>query len=392
VGSGWQFVSGISYYTWRLATALREGGMNVSAVLMRNLLPKRLYPGHDRVGSAVSNQEYPEGMPVFNGVDWWGLPSLWRAARFLREQKPEVVVFQWWTSTVLHSYLALALVAKANGAKVVIEFHEVLDSAELRVPFVQTYARAVGRRILKRTDGALLHSQYDLELLHSNYPMLADIPAVVAPLGPFDHLMGEPQAADETPVDEACNLLFFGTIRPYKGLEYLIQAFDSLTAQEAADFHLTVIGEVWEGWTLPTELIEASPYRDRITFVPRYVDDSEAAAAFQRADAVVLPYLRSSASGPLHLAMSHGLPVAITSVGGLQEAAGDYEGVVFVPPADAGALRECLFKLRDRKGSRYADPHSWSRTLNAIQDLAQRMGAGSSPADALDGQRVEARA
>ena len=76
--------------------------------------------------------------------------------------------------------------------------------------------------------------------------------------------------------------MFFGLIRPYKGLEDLIKAFDALSATEAESFTLTVVGETWEGWELPAELIAASPYRDRINFVNRYVTDSEAAAFLRR--------------------------------------------------------------------------------------------------------------
>ncbi len=72
-------------------------------------------------------------------------------------------------------------------------------------------------------------------------------------------------------------------------------------------FRLTVVGETWENWTLPAELIAASPHGERISFVNRYVSDAEAAAFYAAADAVVLPYRRGSASGPLQIAMSHGV-------------------------------------------------------------------------------------
>ena len=87
---------------------------------------------------------------------------------------------------------------------------------------------------------------------------------------------------------------------------------------------------------------------------------------FARADVVVLPYLRSSASGPLHIAMSNGLPVVVTSVGGLAEAVADYPGALTVPPADAPALADALRSARGMTGRRYADPHSWRRNVDAI--------------------------
>ncbi len=61
--------------------------------------------------------------------------SRWLPA-FLRRQRPDTIVLQWWTGTVFHSYLALALLARALGARVVIEFHEVQDTGEIRLPLV----------------------------------------------------------------------------------------------------------------------------------------------------------------------------------------------------------------------------------------------------------------
>ena len=72
--------------------------------------------------------------------------------------------------------------------------------------------------------------------------------------------------------------------------------------------------------------------------------DEVVAAAFAHADVAVLPYRRSSSSGILHAAMSLGLPIVVTSVGGLPEAASGYAGAVFVPPADPAALKEGLIK------------------------------------------------
>ena len=113
-----------------------------------------------------------------------------------------------------------------------------------------------------------------------------------------------------------CNLLFFGLVRPGKGLEHLVEAFGRIPSQEIGRYWLTIVGETWEGWELPFERIAASPYRDRISVVNRYVSDAEVDEFFGGADAVVLPYRQSSQSGVLHIAMAYGLPVVATRVGG----------------------------------------------------------------------------
>jgi len=116
VGSGRRFLSGISYYTCRLSNAL-HARHDVGAVLMRQLLPTRFYPGRERVGRRLCDLDYAAEVRVFDGVDWWAVPSLVRAVWFLRRFRPEVLVLQWWTGTVLHSYLVLCLAARLAGVR-----------------------------------------------------------------------------------------------------------------------------------------------------------------------------------------------------------------------------------------------------------------------------------
>jgi glycosyltransferase involved in cell wall biosynthesis len=372
VGSGWHFLSGISYYTCRLSNAMASRH-DVGAILMRRLLPSFLYPGRVRVGKPLSSLRYDSTVRVFDGIDWFGVPSLMRAVRFFWKFRPDVLVLQWWTGTVLHSYLVLCLVARLLGVRVVIEFHEVQDTGEARLGWAAAYTRKLIKPLLRRTDGVIVHSRFDLLALSRTYA-LTDVPAEIALHGPFDH------HAVPAPVrvpDGRCRLLFFGTIRPYKGLEDLIAAFPLLPSS----FELTVVGETWEGWTLPADLIAESP--DRITFVNRYVPDSEVEDYFAFADLVVLPYRRSSASGPLHIAMSHGLPVVVTAVGGLVEAAERYSGTTFAPAGSPGALADAIQEAFAAKaGRRHTDPSSWEESVAAYGRLFAAMGLpGSQDAD-----------
>jgi glycosyltransferase involved in cell wall biosynthesis len=376
VGSGTRFVSGISYYTHRLASEL-AAAHPVAVVLMRQLLPTFLYPGRDRVGTELTTFSYPPGVRVFDGVDWFWIPSLLRALAFLRRERPRVLVLQWWTGTVLHSYLVLATVARLLGARVVIEFHEVLDTGEMNIPVADAYVRVLSPVLLRLVDGFVVHNEYDRQELRERYA-LGDRPVAMIPHGPYDQYAGrEVVSGAGAPAEpDGFRLLYFGVIRPFKGLEDLVTAFNGLSAEDAARYRLTVVGETWEGWTLPAELIAASPHAERIEFVNRYVTDEEAAGFFASADAVVLPYHRSSSSGPAHLAMSHGLPLVITGVGGLVEAVAGYEGAIRIPPKDPGAIRDALESVLALEGRRFDDPHSWQTTVNRYSELFAELGVG----------------
>lgn len=372
IGSGWHFTSGISYYTCLLSNALAQRH-DVDAVLMRRLVPRRFYPGRDRVGQAVNGVDYDPSVTVLDGVDWHGR-GLRQARTMIRTGGYDVVVLQWWTGAVLHLYLALARAAKAAGATVVIEFHEVQDTGEARIPGVARYVRRGMRALLARADAFVVHNEHDREILQHAYGELRR-PTEVVPHGPYNHLVGEPSAPSESESESGVTrLLYFGIIRPYKGLEDLIDAFDGLD-DSAPPMHLTVVGETWEGWTLPGEKIAAARHPERITFVNRYVHDNEVARFFGQADVVVLPYRRSSSSGPLHLAMSHGLPVVVSDVGGLREAADGYTGATFVRPEDVPALREAIVAAAQAPRERHADARDWGDNVAAIERAAAARGA-----------------
>ena len=290
VGSGTHFLSGISVYTVRVANAL-AGRQRVSMITMRRLVPARLYPGWKRVGADLSRLNVDPRVARFDGVDWYWLPSIFRAAWFLLRQRPQVVVMQWWSGSVLHSYLFLATLAKLWGSRIVIEFHEVLDTAEAQIPLVNRYVRAFAPLLMRMADGLAFHSDFDRQLVGQSWPVTAGRPSEVLPHGPYDHYLAGAErisALREAPA-EACNLLFFGVIRPFKGVEHLVAAFEAIPEDEIDRFWLTVVGETWEGWTLPAEMIARSPRRDRITFVNRYVSDEELHGYLAGADAVVLP-------------------------------------------------------------------------------------------------------
>jgi glycosyltransferase involved in cell wall biosynthesis len=368
VGPGTMFLSGITYYTLSLVNAL-EAHAEPSALLMRRLLPRRLYPGRTRVGAQISELALDPGIPAFDGVDWYTVPSLARAVAFLRRTRPEVVVFQWWTGAVLHNYLALAHAARALGARVVIEFHEAQDVGEGERALARGYVGALAPRLFARADAFVVHSAYDRDLVVRRYGIPEDRTTTI-PLALFEHHRREPVARSE---DGVCRLLYLGVIRPFKGVEDLVRAFDRLSDDDAQRYELAIVGETWEGHTEPAELIARSRHAGRIRFVNRYVTDAEASEEFARADIVVLPYHRSSASGPLQIAMANGLPVVTTAVGGLVEATATYEGAVLVQPRDPHALLAGIRAATHLRSQRFAGANGCDATAQRYVELAERL-------------------
>ena len=348
VGPGTHFLSAMTYYSFGLVTALSHT-QQVSAILIRRLVPAHFYPGRARIGAAISNLRLPPEVKSVDDVDWYWGPGLLRALRLIRRQRIEVLVLEWWTGSVLHTYLVLALAARMRGARVIVEFHEVLDTAEARLGWVRWYVDALAPALFRLASAFVVHNEHDRHLVVRRYGLPTERTMVIHHPS-FDPFGG---VATRQHVEGPCRLLFFGTVRPYKGLEDLVVAFERLVAESEEQFELTVVGETWENWTLPDRLINVSPVRDRIHRVDRYVTDAEAATHFAQADVVVLPYRRCSSSGNLATGMALGLPVVTTRVGGLPEVTAGYPGAVLAEAGNPESLREAIVVAAGWRGKRF---------------------------------------
>lgn len=370
VGPSMRFASGISAYTVRLANALATRH-DVSVLLLRELLPRRLFPGRDRVGSHRSALRFDEPIRVFDGLDWYLAPTVVGAASFIRHARPDVVILPWWTGAVAHSEFVIALLNLIGPrAKVVLELHEIMDAIEDGRPLLRTYSSAMKSVLRRMSASFVVHSEAErTELLQRE-----SIPPkrlFIVPHGTYDQFVLDSDASPATPGE--VTYLFFGLVRPYKGAESLIDAFGMLPEEIARASRLIVAGETWEGHTEPRRRAEASPYADRIELIDRYLPDNEVAALFAASQIAVFPYLRSSQSGAVRVAFAHGMPVVASQVGGLGEACAEYEGALMVPPGDTNALAQALVDVRSLIGRRYPDPFPWSRTVDAYESVFQAM-------------------
>jgi hypothetical protein len=152
-------------------------------------------------------------------------------------------------------------------------------------------------------------------------------------------------------------------------MEDVVAAFDALPRAAAERLVLTVVGETWEGWTLPIDLLEKSRHRDRVRIVNRYVTDAEAAFIFSETDVLALPYRRVSSSGPLHIAMAQGLDVIMTDLPALRSVAADYAGAEFIPPHGVEPLTAALERAAYRPPRRSQPLGDWTVTVQAYRLL-----------------------
>jgi glycosyltransferase involved in cell wall biosynthesis len=143
-------------------------------------------------------------------------------------------------------------------------------------------------------------------------------------------------------------ILFFGRIKPYKGLEYLVAAFREILAR-GDDYRLIIVGRAFNCeryWSVIQETIREDLERGRVLLRADFIPDDETELYFKAADVLVLPYRHIYQSGVLFLAHSFGLPVLAADVGSLKdEIVEGKTGFVFRPedPVDLAKAIKSYF-------------------------------------------------
>ena len=347
VGPSKRFFSGLSAYTICLANALSSGN-EVSVVLLRNLLPKFLYPGREHVGREDYSLYFTSAIKAYDGMDW-NSPLTWlRAYRFLQRKKPEVIIMQWWTSSVAHLQLLLTLAnSMKTRATLILEIHEIVDPLEESILPIKLYSRIMGKLLMKSVDVFVVHSHITKKQATEIYHLNKDRVAVI-PHGRYDTYYRDydKQAArDELGIKEEFTILFFGMIRRYKGIPYLVEAFNKLPHDIARHCRLVIVGEDWGDETSLGGLINLSPYREHITYKPQFVPDDFIPKYFSAADVSVLPYTTTSGSGVANIAMAYGRSIITSDLKVMRECLVGYKGAAFVPVGDVTAIRENLLEI-----------------------------------------------
>ena len=141
------------------------------------------------------------------------------------------------------------------------------------------------------------------------------------------------------------NILFFGLIREYKGLDILLEAFGMLPGE---DWQLIIAGEPYGSFEKYQKIIDTIPGKDRISMSLKYIKDSEVTDYFSASDVAVLPYRSATQSGISSVAYHFEVPMIVTDVGGLKETIGDRGTGLVSPEGNPEAICKEILRFFSR--------------------------------------------
>jgi glycosyltransferase involved in cell wall biosynthesis len=238
----------------------------------------------------------------------------------------------------------------------------LLPAARPRVLTMHNVVRreAVDLRLARRMDAVIVHTRHGAELLGE-----ADNVHVI-PHGAFEHLTqleGERPLPAELAAVEGPVVLYFGVVRPYKGVDVLVEAF-----QQVEEAELWVVGRPLG---VSMERLRRLAPPGRVRFVERYVPDAELPALFRRADLLALPHRSVDVSGVLFAGLAFGKAMVMSDVGGFRELVREHGAGLLVPPGDSDALAASIGglladpgerrRLEERASAAASGPYSWDR-------------------------------
>lgn len=323
VGPVFPYRGGIAQHTTMMARALQDVA-ELLVVSYRRQYPEFLYPGNSDRDSAAPNAGIGKLQYLIDSIN----PFTWRAAiQEIRRHKPETVIFVWWTFFWAPCVWFMARRLRKDGFRIQMFCHNAVEHDGA------AWKAWLSRRALAIADSYFVHTNEDEKNLRQDFPN-AVIGRHAHPI--YDHF---PEPTENLPRRAKTELLFFGLVRPYKGLDVLIEAMGLLQDE---DVMLSVVGEFWSGREEIDNRIKALGLADRVVIVDRYVSDDEAANHFSRADIVVLPYISATGSGVIPLAYHYNKPVIATNVGGLPDVVEDGKTGWLVAPSSSEQLAAAI--------------------------------------------------
>lgn len=353
---------GIARFSASLAEQLLDLGHDVKVISFRKQYPKLLYPGksekdHSQTLSVVHTNFL---FSPLNIMDWKV------TFREIQDFQPDLVIYQWWTTFWAPATSWLIHKLKKAGINIKILVHNAFPHEATWIDTKLTaWALREANSFVTMTEGEAKRLRGvvspQAKILTAPHPIYHQFPS--SGLSKI-----EVRTKLELPLD-APIALFFGFVRPYKGLNILLDAMAVLKSK-GSNIHLVVAGEFWEDQENYERRIAELGINDMVTIRADYIPDSEAGLYFEAADLFVAPYVGGTQSGSIKQAMGYGLPLVITELIADHAVLEKPTGSIVVPANDAESLAGGMHQLENCLQSLIGETESlqssWTDLVNTL--------------------------
>ncbi len=338
IGPTAPYRGGISHYNTLLCKNLSKKH-KVELISWKRRYPKFIYPA-EQLDKESKKKISSDARFILDCLN----PFTWLKVFFIiKRKKPELLIFHWVSPFLSFVFTTISFLTKHfTKTRILLICHNVLPHEKR---FVDKFLAKV---LFKNVDYFLVHSRKDLKDLTS-IRKNAHVKLGFMPL--FDFF--EKKHISKTKLREKLGLkdkviLFFGIVREYKGLIYLIRALPEVL--KSVNLDLLIVGEFWEGKDKYLNEIKSLKLQDNVKVIAKYVPNEEVADYFSVSDILVLPYTDATQSAILQTAFAFDKPVITTNVGGLKEVVDDGKTGFIVKPENSIELAKAI--IRFYKGER----------------------------------------
>lgn len=353
---------GIAHFSAALAEELKNSGNDVLVISYRTQYPKILYPG--KSDKDLTQQPYPAQFifSAWNYFDW--VCTIKKILSF----KPDRVIYPWWVSFWSPATSWLLRKLKRAGVPVKVLVHN-------SVPHEATWLdKKLSSHALRKAVDFVTMNEKESQRLRQIVDDNVKITYAPHPVYRSFTKSGLTSAQIKDQLNLPANVLvalFFGFVRPYKGLNILLEAMAILKAK-GIKLHLLVAGEFWDDQQTYLDTIERLGLSETVSIRGEYIPENQAGLCFESADIFVAPYLDGTQSGSIKLAMSYGLPLVVTEAITDPLIQNNPAGCEVVPAADpiafAAGIERALQMSMDRISTEEYLHDTWKTLVDILVD------------------------
>jgi glycosyltransferase involved in cell wall biosynthesis len=276
-----------------------------------------------------------------------------RLVRRLQYWEPDIIHFQWLVFPLLDRWFLPRL---RKRAKLILTVHNIHPFHQVPSSIAQSWGIGAS---MSSFDHLIAHTDFTREKIIKSIGIPKGRISII-PHGALDYYLKLGDGYAEDVVDGSATreqiILFFGIIKPYKGVDVLIHAFSQLPKALLEESRLWIVGYPRMGIRPLQELAERLGVANQIKWELCFIPEEEVTTVFKKASVVALPYREVDGSGVLMTALPFGKPIVATKVGGFTEVLKDGVHGHLVNSDDPFALAEALWHILSQP------------------DLARRMG------------------